>query len=66
MSNLSPGLKMKLKRVEKGLSQEQLATLAGISKLTVARYEKNERDPKISIIKKLCEALELDVRELLV
>jgi DNA-binding XRE family transcriptional regulator len=65
MISITPGLKLKLKRIERGLTQDGLAEKAGVSKITIVRYEKNERDPRISTVKKLCEVLELDVRELL-
>lgn len=42
------GDKLKRIRLEKGLSQENLADLLGTSKQVISRYERNERTPKLT------------------
>lgn len=44
-----------------GISQAQLAARCGLSKSTVSDIETGALDPRISQIKKLCEALTVDV-----
>lgn len=42
------GEKLKELRIEKGMSQEELAIYLGTSKQVVSRYETNQRTPKIT------------------
>ena len=51
-------------RKEKQLSMDALADLAGTSKQVLSRYENNQRAPKISMVKKLADALNVSVAEL--
>jgi transcriptional regulator with XRE-family HTH domain len=46
-------------RHESGLSQEQLATAAGLSELTISSLERGQSDPKLSTIQKIAQALDL-------
>ena len=55
------GNAIKLCRVEKGLSQTELARLAGLSVSYVALIEQNKRDPNFSVVKKLSRALAVPV-----
>ncbi|WP_082439458.1 MULTISPECIES: helix-turn-helix domain-containing protein [unclassified Massilia] len=50
-------------RVQKGLSQEQLAALAGFSRTFVSDVERQVRNCSIDNIERLAEALEIDVSE---
>ncbi len=60
-------LPMKLKRLraEKGLTQQQLASLAKVSLGYVARLETGHYDPKLSTLRKLAKALGVPVTVLL-
>ena len=48
------GTRLKNLRVEKGLSQRDLATIIGCSHQTIATLERNENNTRIGIIEKLC------------
>ena len=45
-------------RLEKGLTQTQLAEKAGINQSMIARWERGEREPFASAVLKLADALE--------
>lgn len=50
------GEKLKYIRIEKKLSQEQLATIVGSSKQVISRYE-NGRNPNILVAKQFADKL---------
>ena len=43
------GTKLKETRLQRGLTQEQLADILGTSKQVISRYENGQRSPKLSI-----------------
>lgn len=51
-------------RKAKHLSMDALAEIAGTSKQVLSRYENGERVPKISMVKKLADALGVSIGEL--
>ena len=51
-------------RKQKGLSQETLSDMAGISLRTLQRIEKGESSPRGYTLKSVCNALDLDVEEI--
>ena len=51
-------------RIEKKLSQKQLAELSGVSKSHIADIEKYKKMPSILILCRLADALEVDINEL--
>ena len=53
------------KRKEKNLTQEQLAGKIGVSNKTVSKWETGKCMPDYSVIKSLCEELEITVAELM-
>ena len=55
MENL--GETIKALRLEKGLTQPQLAQLIGVSNGIISIWENNVNEPKASYIKKLAETL---------
>jgi transcriptional regulator with XRE-family HTH domain len=57
--------RLKALRARRGLSQEQLAEAAGISRPHVARLETARQDPTLSTIGKLARALKVKPAELL-
>ena len=57
--------RLKAVRAERGLTQQQLATRAGISGGYYARLERGEQDPTLSVIEKLAKALGVKVGRLL-
>lgn len=54
------GEQIKEARMKRGLTQQELGDLIGISKHTVIKYEKNEREPNLETLTKLINLLDLD------
>lgn len=57
------GARMRTLRVERGLTQEQLAHEAGLHRAVVGFIERGERDIGISKLWPLASALGIDVRD---
>lgn len=57
--------RLKQARLDKGLTQEQLADLIGVAKSTLNGYEKGNREPDFFKIKMLIEVLGVDANYLL-
>nr|WP_207714696.1 helix-turn-helix transcriptional regulator [Clostridium tetanomorphum] len=53
-----------MKRIEKGIKQQDFAKMLGISKATLVKIEKEEYDIRLSLMKKISELLETPVQEL--
>lgn len=62
--NIKIGLKVKLERAKRKLSQEKLAELSGISKNFVGAIERGESSPTIDTLAKIADALGLTFSEL--
>lgn len=58
------GKKIKERREELGMSQEQLAKMIGVSKSAVSNYEVNISSPKETVLFKLFDALKCDANYL--
>jgi transcriptional regulator with XRE-family HTH domain len=58
------GKKIKTIRLEKNISQEQLANCAEIDRTYISDIEKGERNVSLLIIQKLAKALEKEIFEL--
>lgn len=52
-------------RKEKGLTQEQLAEKLGVSSKSISRWENGNTLPNYSLLKDLCNELDINVNELL-
>jgi len=52
-------------RKEKNLTQEQLAEKLGVTNKSISRWENGKTMPDYSILKDLCNILEIDINELL-
>ncbi len=65
MDQLAIGKFITLKRKEKNLTQEQLAEQLNISNKTVSKWETGKCMPDYSVIKNLCEVLEITISELM-
>lgn len=57
--------KIKKARTERGLNQQQLADLVGVSKRSIAAYETTDTKPRGDVVKKLSKALDVSVDYLL-
>lgn len=60
-----PMMRLKLKRVEKGLTQKELADMAGIGQGFISDYETGRYFPRKTTLDKLAEALGCEVKDLL-
>jgi transcriptional regulator with XRE-family HTH domain len=58
------GEKLRQLRIERAMTQEELAQVAGIGKNTVNRLETNTTEPRPPTLRKLAQALEVDPAEL--
>ena len=59
------GLKLKGKRIENGLTQEDLAKKAGISSISYCRKERGDREFNCSEISNIIVALKLSEKEVI-
>ena len=55
---------LKQLREERLLTQEELAELAGITPLTISRWENGKRKPRFKSIRKIAKALKVDPKEI--
>lgn len=65
MNQVITGRFIAQKRKEKNLTQEQLAEKLGISNKTISKWECGKCMPDYSIVKPLCQELEITVAELM-
>lgn len=57
-------MKLKLKRIEKGFKQGELAQILGISQQYLRKLELDIVDPRLTLMKRISEILETSVTEL--
>lgn len=50
---------MRKERVATGLSQEELASRAGLSRNYISLLELNEKSPTVQVLLRICKALEI-------
>ncbi len=48
-------------RKKKGMTQEQLAKIIGVTCNCITQYEKNQRFPKPEILVKICKILDVEI-----
>lgn len=61
MSAMLTGSKLRAIRALRGITQAELAQLAGVSPTAIAEYERDKRDLRTDTVRKLCEALDVRV-----
>lgn len=61
-SNNSPIAKM---RIERNITQKELADKLNVTQICVSRYENGDRDIKLSMLRKIAAALDCKVSELI-
>ena len=54
------GKRIKEKRKEKKMTQQQLADMIGVTKVSICCYENETRSPELSNLVELAESLEVD------
>ncbi|WP_022769319.1 MULTISPECIES: helix-turn-helix transcriptional regulator [unclassified Butyrivibrio] len=57
-------LRLKAARAGKDLSQDQLASLCGVSRQTISAIEKGDYNPTINLCIAICKALDKTLDEL--
>ncbi len=62
MSTMLTGAKLRAIRALRNLTQAQLAEKAGVSANAIAEYEQDKRDLRTDTVRKLCEALGVQVK----
>lgn len=65
MNQTTIGSYIAKKRREKNLTQKQLAEILGVSNKTISKWENGKCMPDYSIIRKLCDALNVTLPELM-
>jgi transcriptional regulator with XRE-family HTH domain len=58
------GERLKQLRIERAMTQDELADAAGLGKNTVNRIEKDHTEPRPPTLRKLARALDVDPAEL--
>ena len=61
---MAKNLALKLARVQKDLTQKDLAEIVGVSRQTINAIEKGEYNPTIKLCRKLCRVLGKSLDEL--
>jgi len=61
---MTTGERIKTVRKLKGLTQKELAFMVGLPDVRIRQYETNIRTPKIDLLQKFAEALEVPVATL--
>ncbi len=64
MKNYSVGNRIRKLRVQKHLSQEQVALRAGITTAYLGQIEREEKNPTVKLIEKISNVLELSLSDL--
>ena len=59
------GEKLQEKRLQKGLSQQDVADRLNVTDVTISRYEKGQRDISMPMFFKLCDVYQIDPYALL-
>lgn len=62
MTSMLTGAKLRAIRALRGITQADLAARAGVSPSAIAEYETGKRDLRAGTVRKLCDALGVQVR----
>ncbi len=63
--NIKFAKRLKALRLERTLSQEELASHCGIDRTYIGRLERLERNPSLEILQKIADGLGIELTELL-
>ena len=61
---MNTGEKIKQARINSGLSQNELGKKLNVSQAMIAQYEKGTRNPKLSTLRKIADALDVSTSDL--
>ena len=56
---------IKISRKKKGITQEQLAKLTGLSRNTIINFENDKRNPRVKDLRKIANALSVPIEQLI-
>lgn len=56
--------RMKIARIERDLSQEQLAEMVGVTRQTISLIESGNYNPTLKLCVEICQALEKTLNDL--
>ena len=56
---------IKNSRKKKGITQEQLAKLTGLSRNTIINFENDKRNPRVRDLRKIANALSVPIEQLI-
>ena len=59
------GSKIKKARISKGIRQKDMAGELGLSISTYSNYENNYREPKLDVVERICDVLDMTIDELM-
>lgn len=59
------GMKVRIERVKRGLSQDKLAEFAGLNKNSIGSIERGARSPTLDTINSIAKAFEISLLEVL-
>ena len=59
------GTNIKAVRLKRGMSQQELADAIGVTKSTISKYEKGQREPKYNVLRAIAAALGVDWTDLI-
>lgn len=62
---MSLGTKIRVKRAEKDMKQGELAKKIGVTQQYLRLIEKDEADPRISLLRKIADELEISISTLI-
>lgn len=60
------GMNIRLERIKRGISQEELADIADIARSTMGIIERGEKSPTLQTLNKIATALEIDLYKLFI
>ncbi len=63
---MNVGDRIKYFRKAENLSQDKLASKSGLSRNAISNYELNKRQPNIVVLKKIADALKVDIDDLII
>lgn len=64
MTFTPPPNRLRVLRAERGLGQSELASLAGVNRSALCRWEAGETEPRVSIALRLAHSLGVTVEDL--
>ncbi|MBO6256486.1 helix-turn-helix transcriptional regulator [bacterium] len=60
------GINIRVRRIKKGISQEELADMAGVARSTMGIIERGEKSPSLQTVAKIANALEIEIHKLFI